>query len=84
MRSPAAYSDLTGKQYASFDELVDAEASGYVVTAIIARGSSSWPWSVGPMTKAEAKKLAPKLRNRIRKETGYQVSVFVRPLWKEA
>jgi len=75
-------------QYDSWDELVAAEASGYVVVAVIDNGKQTWPWVVGPyVRKHEANLARARLRRRLKKETDWRPAftfrLFIRPAWKE-
>lgn len=83
-----AFSETTGRTYSSWDDLVAAEANGYVAVAILTRGASTWPWVLGPFpTKVEANRARARLRTRIRREAEYRptasYSLFVRPAWKD-
>lgn len=81
----AAYSEVTGKHYPTFEALVEEEANGWLATAVLTRGDETWPWSVGPFSgKREALRAAARMRRKIRAETSSATtfSVFVRPAWK--
>jgi hypothetical protein len=82
-----AYSESTGVAYLSWAELVEAEANGYVMVAIITKGNISWPWIIGPFaTQREAKLNQAKQRRKWNKgKQDYPeltASFFVRPTWK--
>lgn len=84
----AAFSETTGISYQNWEALVDAEANGFVVTAVISRGSQTWPWSKGPYdTKHEADLARNRLRTRCKRELdsypGTTYKLFIRPLWKD-
>jgi hypothetical protein len=83
-----AYSSGSGKEYDSWEDLVAAEANGYVAVAIITHGKMTWPWVVGPFPdKAAAQRGRVRLRRKMNRERGddpsYQFSLFVRPVWKD-
>ena len=83
-----AYSERTNTHYPSWEALVEAEANGYVVVAIIRNKKEVWPWIVGPFpTKREAGNARNRLRRSLRKdsENNYSLnfSLFVRPAWKD-
>lgn len=86
-----AYSVQTGKTYPSWDALVEAEANGFVVTAIISDGKRSWPWTAGPFPdKGEANRARARMRTRMKREQGRDrlapdrtFQLFVRPAWKD-
>lgn len=80
-----AFSTTTRKTYPNWDALVQAEANGYVATAIINDGKQTWPWIVGPFdTEREAKNQAASLRRQANRGNFHDltVSVHVRPAWK--
>jgi hypothetical protein len=85
-----AYSDATGKGYNSFDDLIYAEANGWVVVAILRKGVNTWPWVVGPFTdKPDAQRARNRLRTKLKREQQEQgheqvaFNLFVRPSWKD-
>lgn len=83
-----AHSSSTGKTYPSWEALVEAEANGYVVVAVIADGKQTWPWVEGLYpTKAEASKARNRMRTKLNREsTNYPSTsfrLFVRPAWKD-
>jgi hypothetical protein len=83
-----AYSVSTGKTYPSWDDLVAAEANGFVVTAVISDGSRTWTWTVGPFKdKSDANRARARLRTRLKREvaqgTNRTFQLFVRPAWKD-
>jgi len=81
-----AYSPTTDTHYDSWDDLVAAEANGYVVTAVLRRGKQTWTWSVGPF---DARRLAVNAKRRLRTRhrrapQGTElVTITIRPLWKD-
>ena len=82
-----AYSEATKTTYSSWDALVEAEANGYVVIAVITRDSTTWPWVHGPYPdKKEASKARARLLRKMKKDdwkyptTKYKM--FIRPAWK--
>lgn len=77
-----------GREYPNWEALVEAEANGHVVVAVLTRGSSTWPWVQGPYeTKEEADKARARLRTKMNREKrdapDVSFSLFVRPAWKE-
>ena len=85
-----AYSENTNTHYPSWEALVEAEANGHVVVAIMTSATQSWPWVVGPFpTKREANNAKNRLRRTLLKERSKQAgenlnfSLFVRPAWKD-
>jgi hypothetical protein len=82
-----AYSTRTGTTYPTWEALVEAEANGYTVTAIVTKGKQSWPYAWGPFPdKAEADKFRVRQRNKFKREAAYSTATakfFVRPLWKQ-
>lgn len=89
-----AYSSNTGVSYDSWDDLVAAEANGYLVIAVITqqkpgKKAKSWPYVVGPFaTKAEAERVRTNTRNRWRREREWRYQhqtyrFYVRPAWKQ-
>jgi hypothetical protein len=86
-----AYSEDTQTRYDTWDDLVEAEANGWVVVAIIKDGKQEWPWIVGPFaTKQEASNARVRARTKWNRE-GYRhehspnstAKFFVRPAWKD-
>lgn len=79
-----AFSPETGKSYASFDELVAAEANGYVVVITSDRPNTG-ALVVGPFAdKAEANTKRARIVYRARRdEAPHKVHSSVRILWKE-
>lgn len=83
-----AYSPETDTHYPSWEALVEAEANGYVVVAIITSGKETWPYIVGPIPdKDEANKARNRLRAKWKREMrqyplGQKVTFHVRPSWK--
>lgn len=89
--SAPAYSQTTDREYPSWEALVAAEANGWLATASFhnTRNDKLWSWSHGPVdTKAEAVKVAARLRRELRKQCGdyshIKFSVSPRPAWKTA
>lgn len=84
-----SFSEATQTTYESWEALVEAEASGWVVVAIITEGASSWPWIVGPYgTKRDASNARARARNRWQRAqrarpTDHTASFFVRAAWKD-
>lgn len=82
-----AYSPDTNTYYDSFDDLVAAEANGFVIVGLSTR-VKTLPIVVGPFpTKKDAQRAQQRYRRRWTKEESehgnYKVSVYVRHLWKE-
>lgn len=86
-----AYSSDTNTHYKTWDDLVAAEAEGYLVIAIVSSEKQSWPWVQGPYPdKREANNARARARNKFKKDTSMPwapypeltASFFVRPLWK--
>lgn len=84
-----AHSETTGKDYPSWDALVQAEANGWMVIAIIKDSKQEWPWLVGPFdTKKAASNARVKHRKRFEKQMrewpeNKSARFFVRPAWKD-
>lgn len=84
-----AYSPDTDNTYLTWDELVAAEANGFVVVGTSSRPNTV-PVVVGPFEdKEEARKAQARLRRKWRTEEqrwhgdGAKITVYVRPLWDE-
>lgn len=84
-----AYSTDTDTDYASWDDLVAAEANGYVVVGLSTRPNTA-PIVVGPFaTKAEADRARARLFRKWKIEEAkyhsgdWKVSSSVRVLWKD-
>lgn len=81
-----AYSPTTDTHYDSWEDLVTAEADGYVViiTASDPETKEVQFSNIGGRrpTKSKAQYLARKLRNMDRDQYPYTYKFFVRPLWK--
>jgi hypothetical protein len=84
-----AYSESTNTHYDSWDDLVAAEANGYIVTAVLHRGKQTWTWSIGPYDDQRlANNAKQRLKTRIKKERDSHpdtelVVITIRPLWKD-
>lgn len=82
-----AYSDTTDTAYPTWDALVEVEAAGYVVTAIVHNRSQSWPWTEGPFaTGAEARQHLRRMRSKWSKDrqvngSGRWATFHARPMW---
>lgn len=79
-----AFSPNTGRLYASFEELVEAEANGYVVVLTSERPNTA-PLVIGPF---DDKKVAERARTRLARrvridERPHKVHTYIRVLWKE-
>lgn len=88
MSDTTAYSERTNTHYPNWDELVAAEANGYVVVAIISSEKESWPSVIGPFpSKREANNARVRLRNRLKSKAAdhpdASFACFVRPAWKD-
>ena len=81
-----AFSDDTGTEYDSWEDLVNEESNGYLAIAIISNGKREWPWCVGPFgTKREAANARQRMKKRWGKSQhmgDYSVTFYVRPAWK--
>ncbi len=87
-----AFSTTTGRHYDTWDQLIEAEANGHLVTCIITgRKGKVWPVSWGPFTThAEANKFRNRMRAKFKREakkpwSPYQHQTYawtVRPAWK--
>lgn len=78
-----------GREYPNWDALVEAEANGHVVVAILTKGTMSWPWVSGSYsTKKDADRARARLRTKLKREQldhpDVEFSLFVRPMWKDA
>lgn len=85
-----AYSERTKTTYPNWAALVEAEANGYVVVAIISDGKRSWPYVIGPMPEDQAKRVHTGMRNKWRREQRdrlvdpkWTAKFFTRPAWKQ-
>lgn len=83
-----AYSSETNRHYPSWDALVEAEANGHVVVAVVTNGRQTWPYVMGPYpTKPEAERARSRLRSRLKREQadypGATFTLSVRPAWKD-
>lgn len=85
--------DAFGQRFPSWEALVEAQANGWVATAILreraARGTL-FTWTLGPYpTKREATNASQRIRTRFRREdlNGRSPSdllvVTVKPAWKD-
>lgn len=85
-----AYSADTNTHYPTWEALVEAEAEGYLVIAIVSSEKQTWPWVQGPYPdKREANNARARARNKFKKDIqspwvdpNLTASFFVRPLWK--
>lgn len=79
-----AYSTETGITYDSWDDLLAAETSGYVVVLVSERPKTA-PMVVGPFsTQVDARRAQIRLQRRgKREEAPYNVRTHVRPLWRD-
>jgi hypothetical protein len=82
-----AFSSETGTRYPSWEALLEAEANGHVVVAIISDGKQTWPYVEGPYpTKREATNARARMKTRFKKDVEWDqtrsVSYAVRPVWK--
>lgn len=86
-----AHSDTTGKTYENWDQLIEAEANGWLMVVIITNTKSGqvWPWIVGPMTtrkEAERKRANTRTKWKRDQDNGRYLHLsyqfFVRPAWK--
>ena len=86
-----------GTRYETWEALVEAEANGYVATAILkerARRGSPFTLTVGPFPGPDGKRLATNARQRMRARYRREVrdgnvgsdivAITVRPAWKDA
>ena len=84
-----AHSNESGRTYDSWEDLIAAEANGYVVVGINNAGHKRGPVPVvyGPYpTKAEADRARIRLRRQLQQDESVNpnnLSTWVRPLWKE-
>lgn len=80
-----AYSGTTDTRYDSWEDLVAAEANGYVVVGVATGPKYTVPVVVGPMTHEEAMRRRPTLRSKWKREMGegWSLKVFIRPAWKD-
>lgn len=80
-----------GREYPSWDALVEGESNGWLATAILrerAPKGTLFTWSVGPFpTKREANNARARIRTRYRREAETSqsdlVGINVRPAWKD-
>jgi hypothetical protein len=87
-----AGSDVTavtedGREFPSWEALVESESNGYVVVAVISTAKETWPWVSGPYpTKADAERARARTRTRFKRKQqshpGHEFRLFVRPAWK--
>jgi len=80
-----AYSATTGTTYPSWEALLAAETNGYVVVGLSTRPDTH-PVICGPYPDKEtARRAQARLRRRWKREEApkYEVSTFVRHLWKD-
>ena len=86
-----AYSTTTGETYPSWEELVEAEANGWLCIALITgahkQAGKTWPFVEGPFpTKREAENARSRMRGKFKREAehypGQTYKFFVRPAWK--
>lgn len=87
-----AYSPSTDKTYLTWDDLVQAEANGYVVVSLSSRKGTApavaGPWDPTPEGKAEARKAQARLRRQWNAEErrdhgdGHKISTYVRIMWR--
>lgn len=84
MKNLTAWSDETQTRYDSWDDLVSAEALGYVVIAVIldrdGKVKGANPIGLYP-TKKKAQSVSGTTRVRAKNQFT-SVRIFVRPLWK--
>lgn len=85
----------SGKEYPSWEALIEAHANGYLVVAIITSGDGkkTWPYIEGPMPKAEAERVRTNLRSKWKRQQKRMserdprktqtYAFFVRPAWKD-
>lgn len=89
-----AHSRTTGRDYPSWDDLLDTEANGFSVVVLMRTqgsnsGSTTFVRTIGPFTThREARSKAPAIRRHFRcaaKDHPYTdiLSVQIEPLWKE-
>lgn len=82
-----AHSDTTDTDYACWDNLVEAEANGYVLVGTSTRPSTS-PIVIGPFeTKKEANEARPRYYQKWKRQEArygsFKVSTSIRVLWKD-
>jgi hypothetical protein len=85
----------SGKEYPSWDALVDAESNGYVAVAILQENTPKkglFCWVVGPFpTKREATNAGVRIRAKYKRDlerAGHPlmstlIRVNIRPAWKD-
>jgi hypothetical protein len=82
----------SGKEYPSWEALVEGESNGYVAVALLrerAPKETVFPWVVGPFpTQALAQNAARRMRASFRRQdrdfvVSDLVSTRVRPAWKD-
>lgn len=80
-----AYSTESDTHYPDWDALVEAEADGYVVTAVLSKGKRTWTHSTKAVDKADAKREQARLRSSIKRMDWTDgltlVTVTQSPLW---
>lgn len=85
--------DQSGHRFDSWDDLVEAQANGWVATAILrerAKRESLFTWTVGPFpSKREATNAGQRIRANFRRQEKNHtamsslVAVTVKPAWKD-
>ena len=82
-----------GREYPDWDTLVNNEANGYVVVAIIKGGNykNPWPHVTGPYpSKVEAAKAKNRIKTKMKREqrehpryAEYTFRLHIQPVWKD-
>lgn len=88
-----AFSSKTGLWYDTWDDLVEVEANGYIVTAILeedAPAKTLFTASVGPFpTQKDANNARARMRTSFKRSAregnslSRLIKITVKPLWKE-
>lgn len=87
-----AYSSATETSYDNWDALLEAEANGFVMVAVITNthNGRTWPWVVGPFdSRKDAENYRTRTRTKWKRDQdkrGLYVHLsyrfYVRPAWK--
>lgn len=78
------WSEQSDRTYPSLEAMVEVEANGWIVTALITKRNKTWPWTQGPFsTQREANNARVALRRYFKNRApSTTVKFFVRPAWK--
>ena len=73
--------------YDTYEELLENETNGWVVSSIMSKGKQTWSFTEGPFVDIkDAKNLAARIRRMHKKESDLypdtKATIQVRPLWK--